>query len=165
LTRPFPWAVGNVVEGPAQSPILVFYSYAPEDAALYVELEKHLKLLHRYVAAWHAGMVIAGTDATREAAKRLDEANIVVVLVSAHYLSSDSLYLGELRRAMERHESDETRVIPVIVRPCDWDIAQFARLKPLPTGGRPVSVWPDKDEAWTDVAKGIRRGIEELAAA
>lgn len=164
MIGPFPWRVGDkgVVEGPTARPILLFYSYAPEDASLYAELEKHLTLLHRHVAVWHAGGATAGSDASREAAKHLDEARIVVVLVTADYLSSDSLYFGELRRAMERHDTGEARVIPVILRHCDWEIAPFAKLKPLPTGGKPVSVWLDKDDAWTDVAKGIRREIETL---
>jgi hypothetical protein len=164
MTGPLPWTVGDqgVVEGPARSPILVYYSYAPEDASLYAEFEKHLKLLHRHVAVWHAGMAIAGTDVPRQAVKNLAEANIIVVLVTANYLSSDSLYFGELKRAMERHEAGEARLMPVIARSCDWHIAPFANLTPLPIGGTPVALWSDKDEAWTDAAKGIRRGIEEL---
>ena len=164
MIGPPPSRVGDkgVAEGRAASPILLFYSYAPEDASHYAELERHLKPLHRSVAAWHVGMAAPGTDATREAAKHLDEANIIIVLVTANYLSSDLLYFGELKRAMERHDGDEARVIPIIVRHCDWDIAPFAKLKPLPSGGTPVSGWSDRDEAWTDVAKGIRRGIEEI---
>ena len=88
---------------------------------------------------------------------------MIIILVTANYMSSDGLYLGELKRAMERHDLDDTPVIPIIVRHCDWGIAPFAKLKALPTGGKPVSAWPDRDEAWTDVAKGIRREIEELS--
>ena len=153
------------VVAPTVSPILLFHSYAREDVSLYEELERHLRHLCRFlgVVVWHAGLAPPGANVARETSKRLDEANIIVVLVTANYLSSDLLYFGELSRAMERHDSDDARVIPIIVRHCDWDIAPFAKLKPLPTGGKPVSAWSDRDEAWTDVAKGIRQAIEEFS--
>jgi hypothetical protein len=158
-----PWKAGDKgVVAPTVSPILLFYSYAPEDASLYTDFETYLKPLHRQVSFWHVGKATAGADVTREVAKWLDEANVIIILVTANYLASDLLCLGEVERAMERHESDEVRVIPVIIGHCDWTTAPFAKLKPLPTGGKPVSAWSDKAEAWTDVARGIRQAIEEF---
>jgi hypothetical protein len=34
----------------------------------------------------------------------------------------------------------------------------------LPPNGRPVTEWPNQDAAWTDVAKGIRRAVEDVRA-
>ena len=65
-------------------------------------------------------------------------------------------------RALERHEQQTARVIPIIVRPCDWEGLPFANLQCLPPGGIPVSEAPDHDKPWTAVAKGIRRTYEEL---
>ena len=64
---------------------------------------------------------------------------------------------------MERHETQSARVVPVILRACDWTIAPFEKLQALPTGGKPVTSWDNIDEALTDVARGIRRAIEEMA--
>lgn len=163
MSAQLPWGLGNqgVIERPRPSPVLLFYSYAPEDESLYRELDKHLHPLHRNVAFWHAGMAIAGSDLPRQTAKYLDEATLIILLISHNYLSSDSLFNGELKRAMERHTSAGARVIPVIVRHCDWTSEPFGALTPLPDGGNPVSAWPDRDEAWTDVAKGIRRALAE----
>src|SRR5262249_29165424 len=51
------------------------------------------------------------------------------------------------------------RVIPVLLRACDWTIAAFEGLAPLPPNQVPVSSWPNRDEAWTAVAQGIREAI------
>jgi len=67
-----------------------------------------------------------------------------------------------MTRALERHENDEARVIPVIVRDCNWRIAPFAKLQALPKEGKAVKKWPDKDAAWRNVAEGIERVVEEM---
>ncbi len=45
-------------------PLEVFVSYAPEDEALRIELEKHLALLQHqgHITSFHAGKVSAGSD-------------------------------------------------------------------------------------------------------
>jgi hypothetical protein len=67
-----------------------------------------------------------------------------------------------MKRALQRHESGEARVIPVILRPVDWRDQLFARLQVMPTNAKPVTTWPNKDEAFQDVAAGISRVVEEL---
>jgi hypothetical protein len=64
--------------------------------------------------------------------------------------------------ALQRHERKEARVIPVILRTCDWTDMPYARLQALPTGGRPISSFTDADEAYTDVAKGIRAVVNYM---
>ncbi len=38
----------------------------------------------------------------------------------------------------------------------------FGKLKARPRDGKPVTTWSNRDEAFLDVAKGIRRVVEEL---
>jgi internalin A len=64
-----------------------------------------------------------------------------------------------MKRALERHESGEALVIPVIVRDVNWAEAPFAGLQVLPTDGRAVTKWPDKDSAWRSVSEGVERAI------
>ena len=85
-----------------------------------------------------------------------------MLLVSADFLDSDYCYEVEMQRAMERHKADEARVIPVILRACDWQTAPFGKLQALPKNANPVTSWDNADEAFTNVAKGIRRVVEEL---
>jgi hypothetical protein len=83
-------------------------------------------------------------------------------LVSADFLASDYCYDVEMTRALQRHDSGDACVIPVILRSVDWRGAPFARLQALPKDAKPVKAWSDEDEAFTDVASGIRKAVEAL---
>src|SRR5205807_4452936 len=89
-------------------------------------------------------------------------ASVILLLVSADFLASDYCYSIEMKRALERQEAGEAQVIPILVRPADWKDAPFAHLQALPTGANPIASWSDSDSALADVARGIRRAIEEL---
>jgi hypothetical protein len=50
-------------------------------------------------------------------------------------------------------------VIPVILRPCDWEHSPFAHLLAAPTDGKPVTKWANEDEAFLDVVQKIRAAL------
>lgn len=93
----------------------------------------------------------------------LETAKIILLLVSADFMASNYCNEVELKRAMERHESGKARVIPIILRAVDWHHAPFGKLQAVPKDGRPVTSWSDPDEAFLDIARGIRAVAEELA--
>jgi hypothetical protein len=70
-----------------------------------------------------------------------------------------------MTRALERHRLGECRVIPVIVLPVDWISSPFGKLQALPRDGKPVTAWATEDEAWADVARGVKLVCEQLLAA
>src|SRR5207249_793324 len=47
--------------------------------------------------------------------------------------------------------------------PVDWAYSPLGDIKPLPTDGRPVTSWGDMDEAFYDIAQGIRKVVLQLA--
>ena len=67
-----------------------------------------------------------------------------------------------MTRALERHEAKEARVIPIILKPVDWQGAPFGKLQALPKNGKPVTGWPDVEDAFLNIAKGIRLVTEEF---
>lgn len=73
--------------------------------------------------------------------KHLDAADVILLLISADFLTSEYCYDVELRRAMERHERDEACVVPVRLRPVNRHGVPFGELQTLPTDARPVTVW------------------------
>jgi DNA-binding MarR family transcriptional regulator len=150
----------------ASGPIQVFYSYSHRDESLRDELEEHLSLLRRQgiIAGWHDRRIGAGEEWKGEIDRFLESSQVILLLVSPSFLASDYCYEIEARRAIERHEKGEARVIPVILRPVDWKGAPFAKLAVLPKGGEPVTSWKDRDEAFLDVAVGIRTAVEEMMA-
>ncbi len=141
----------------------LFFSYSHKDEELRNELETHLKLLQRQglILSWHDRMITAGDEWKGEIDDNLDRADIILLLVSANFTFSDYCYDIEMERAMKRHEAGEARVIPVIVRDVSWHSAPFGKLQALPTDGKAVTLWPDRDTAWRNVADGIKKVIRQ----
>ena len=144
----------------------IFFSYSHKDEALRDDLAKHLSILQRrgVIDAWYSRNIEAGVEWAADIDKQLSQSEIILLLVSSDFLASDYCYDVEVKRAMERHEAGDARVIPVIVRPVDWQDAPFGKLQALPNG-EPITKWADRDEALLDVVKGIKRTLEEMAVA
>lgn len=67
-----------------------------------------------------------------------------------------------MKRALERHDASEARVIPVIVRDVNWKRAPFSKLQALPKDAKAVELWPNRDSAWRNVSEGIERAVQEI---
>jgi tetratricopeptide (TPR) repeat protein len=147
-----------------ERPLKLFISYAHEDETLLKELVKHLSQLQRdgLIENWHDREITAGAEWAGKIDEHLEAADIVLLLVSADFLSSRYCYDVEMKRALERHDSGKARVIPIILRPADWETSPFAKLQALPKNGKPVVEWRRRDRAFLDVAKGLRRVVQEL---
>ena len=121
-------------------PTEVFFSYAHEDEPLSRELVKHLGVLKRQgvIRDWHDRKITAGTEWKGQIDQHLNSAGVILLLVSPDFIASDYCYDIEMKRALERHDKGEARVIPVILRPVDgWHAAPFGKLRlPRPMGGR-----------------------------
>ncbi|MCP4662517.1 MAG: AAA family ATPase [bacterium] len=145
--------------------VKVFLAFSHSDETLRAELEGHLSLLKRQglISIWHDRRIGAGREWGEEIDEYLSSADVIVLLVSPSLLASDYCYGIEIRRALERHEAGAARLIPVILRPVDWQGAPFGKLQALPKDARPVTSWANRDEAFLDVARGIRAAVEQLA--
>lgn len=144
-------------------PMEIFCSYSHKDESLRRQLELHLSLLSRQgiVTLWHDRLIAPGTDWSQEIDTHLETASLLLLLISSDFLASDYCYGIEMERALQRHEAKEVCVIPVLLRSCDWQRAPFASLQILPSGGKPITKWRDRDAAWTDVVTSIRHLLEE----
>lgn len=140
----------------------VFFSYSHKDEDLRNELETHLALLRRQgvITAWHDRRITAGSDIHDSISEELESAQIILLLVSAHFLASDYCFEREMARAMEKHEDGSAVVIPVILHPCDWHSAAFGRLRATPTDGKPISMHANQHEAFAIVAADVRKVAE-----
>jgi hypothetical protein len=132
-------------------------SYAPEDAPLRDELVKSLHTLRRQgtIDVWDERLVMPGAEIEVEVAQHLDEDDVILLLMSPDFLASERC-MSQAERALERHKRHEVRLIPVLARPSVVSATSFGTLAPLPTDGRPATEWPVRDQAWANVAGGIR---------
>ena len=151
---------------PLGRPARIFISHSHLDGAARDRLVTHLTPLRRagLIEIWHDREIAPGVDWLHEINEHLGTADIVLLLVSADFLASEYCHEKEMEFALKRHDAGLTRVIPVVIRPVDWSGAPFARLQGLPREAKPVSSWGNQDEAWLDVAKGIRRVAEAVGA-
>lgn len=145
----------------------VFVSYSHVDEELRDQLEVQLAMLKRQglVEIWHDRRMLPGDHLDWTISRELDEADVILLLVSPNFIASDYCYKIEKGRALERHRIGEARLISVILRPCDWTHTDLGQYLVTPKDGKPVTMWPDRDEAFLDVAQSIRRAIEEIGKA
>jgi hypothetical protein len=141
----------------------IFVSYTHKDEQYLRKLRTHLTpLIHQgFIHLWHDREISAGTEWAREIDKRLNKAHIILLLVSPEFIASDYCLSVEVERAKERHKLGETRIIPVILRPSQWQYL-LGEFQALPTGTKPVTLWTKQDQAFLDVAFGIKKVVEEL---
>src|SRR5205085_962335 len=127
-------------------------------------LETHLKMLERSgrITGWHNQNILAGTERPQEIERHLTTARVILLLISPDFIASDYCYGTEIRRAMERHNAGEARVIPILLRPCYYEGAPFEKLTALPRNGKAITTWPDRDEAFAEIAREISKAIAEL---
>ncbi len=142
----------------------LFISYVHEDEPLREKLGVHLAQLEREgaIQPWHDREIAAGDEWRGQIDDRLEAADLILLLVSPSYLASDYCFDVETNRALERHALGQARVIPVILRPCYWESAPFAELQALPKDGKAVTTWRNRDEAWLDVARGLKEAFTSL---
>src|SRR3712207_6751239 len=147
-----------------QKPLKIFCSYSHRDEEHLNDLRDWLRGLERQglIESWHDREIVPGWEWEEAIDKNLRTADIVLLLVSPDFMASDYVNENEINKAVERHKRGEARVIPIILRPADWEWPPLNKLQALPKDARPITRWPDRDEAWLDVAKGIRRAVGEL---
>lgn len=130
---------GELMEKPARV-IDIFYSYAHEDEVLRERLEKHLSVLsqQQLITGWHDRNIHAGEEWAQEISVHFDTVDIILLLISPDFMASAYINSVEMKRALERHNAGEARVIPVILVPVYWEDAPFSKLQALPIDGKPV---------------------------
>src|SRR5438270_791911 len=144
-------------------PIEIFCCYARADQLLLKRLISYLAPLQRQVVitVWADTDIDAEAEWEKEIEKHLNIAQIILLLVSPDFMASEYCYSKEMKRAIERHEAGEARVIPVILRPVYWQGSPFGKLQALPTNGKPVRNWRNQEQAFFDMAEGIRNVAEK----
>ena len=145
----------------------VFVSYSHVDEGLRKELGKHLSVLERQgiIATWHDRMIGAGTEWEGVIDTHLNDARVILLLISADFIHSPYCYDVEMKRALERHDEREALVVPIILRAVSLRGTPFAKLQALPKDAKPVVTWADRDSAFVDITDGLRNAIQDLVGA
>jgi formylglycine-generating enzyme required for sulfatase activity/tetratricopeptide (TPR) repeat protein len=146
-----------------EKPLKVFVSYSYQDLALKEELDKHLTRLKRQgrIEVWDNKDLRPDVNEFQEISARLSVADIVLMLVSSDYLKS-SWCQREMQMSLELARKQETRMLPIILSPCDWLGTPLAQIQGLPRDPRPVTTFTNRDDAWADIALRITTLVSDL---
>jgi hypothetical protein len=164
---------GSIMRSRATRPKLVrvFISYSHIDDHHQKLLSKHLQPLVREgkIEIWTDGVIQPGEEWAKAIEVGLTEADLILLLISIDFINSDYCYEKEMKKAVERHERDEAKVIPIIVRPCQWNMAPFAKLQALPKSPQsnnllPIELWNHNEDAYDRIASAIRQIVEDMLA-
>jgi TIR domain-containing protein len=141
-----------------------FISYSHVDKEIQVQLRNHLKPLNHIglIDSWSDLEIAPGDEWERKISTKLEEAHIIILLISIDFINSHYCYDEEMARAMERHQEGSAVVIPVIARQCLWHQAPFGKLEALPEKGKAIVSFANPDDALMSVAEGIRKLAEAL---
>lgn len=125
-------------------------------------LSTRFQILPRNYPGGGTDLLIGPGGFTQAVDTHFNGVQIILLLISADFISMKS---EEMQRALERYQQGKTRIIPILLRPVNWESTPIAFLSPLPTNGQPITQWSDLDVAFTDVSKDIREVIQELRVA
>src|SRR5436305_300279 len=155
-TRPANQPGANGQSGARTSPIEVFISYSRKDKLLRDQLADQLANLRKQniIRDWFDGDIVPGTEWRKQIQQHLESAQIILLLISADFMASEFCYSTEMMRAIQRHEDGNARVLPILLRPTDYEGAPFAELSMLPSYDKPITMWANQDAAFTDIIKG-----------
>jgi hypothetical protein len=134
-------------------PVKLYICYALEDKTALSNLEKCLRPLEGSgkIQFWHRGKILPGDNHDQQIVTQLDQAQAIIMLVSANLFAPEYYDSTEMTYAFQRHREAKVRVIPIIVEHCVWQQPPLGELSPLPAGGKPAK----DDKAWTAVATEI----------
>ncbi len=136
----------------------------PKDESFRDEIHKNLKPLP--LESWHSGLIGAGEEVDETFKQRMESADIILLLVSADFLASDTIYNNEWPMALQRHQDKKSNVIPIITRPCNWQ--QLKELTQMPSilprknleVGKAIASWENQDDAYQMIVQDIQEFLK-----
>jgi len=139
----------------------LFISYSHKDETHLRELDGHFSVMKSegLVEVWHDRCFDLGNRVHTVIRDKLEAADVVLFLVSSNFLASDYCYKVEMHRTLERDRQGSVKILPVILRECDWRNAPFGDILAVPTDGRPIEDFSSRDKAYMEVVKMIRGAI------
>lgn len=144
----------------------IFISYSHNDnhdPAYIEEFKKHLAPLKNngLVEEWYDRMILPGEDYQSKINNNLEDADIVCLFISSNFLNSPNCR-KEQEKALDLQRKKKIQVVPIILSPSGWlDDEELSKLLALPTDGKPVSKFHNRDEAWLDVYNGLKKIIDQ----
>lgn len=142
----------------------LFYSYCHKDESHRDDMERALAMLRRegLLSGWHDRKIIPGQSISKAITRQIEEADLVVFLVSHDFLASDAC-IQEWELANTLANGSDKRLVPVILRECRWEnCSNMSDKLALPSDGKPLAKWETPDSYWAAVYDGVKAVLEDI---
>ena len=150
----------------------IYAIYIPEEKELLDTLLHHLKTVKadQGITIWHDEPITSGQAWKPSDESRLHDTDIFLLLISNAFMYSEFIKQLEFKTIIDRYKAGESRVIPIILENCPWEIDfeadaytfSFKELHVLPESGRPIKNWDSIDEAFQSCAAYIKSFISSV---
>ena len=142
----------------------VFISYSHKDEKWKDRVMTHLGVLEKQgiLKLWNDRDIGTGADWFTEIETELSSAKVVIMLITANFLTSDFILGEEVPRILERRRSEGILVVPLIVEPCAWQSVKWlSSMQLFPKDGNPLSTFkkPKADTQLANQAKMIHDSL------
>lgn len=140
----------------------LFISYSHEDEKHIEDFIKHIAPLKNngLVEEWYDRRIEAGKNFQNTIDNNLENADIICLFISASFLASNAC-MKEKKEALILKDQNGIRVIPIILSPSGWlEDFELKELLAIPTDGKPITDFTDKNTAWQDVFKWLKKVIQ-----
>lgn len=145
------------------SQINLFISYSHEDESYFRKLKSYINARScPNLNIWDDGEIRPGNEWDTEIKTKLNDAQIILLLISQDFLNSNYIDAIELKTALERHAKKQCKVIPIFTKNCYLEnYPQITKLQGLPTGMKFLSDLGE--QVYAQYAE-IQKEIIEVAA-
>ena len=144
--------------------VSVFISYAHEDEGTRKALRSHLESAGMF-DIWDDRLIPAGGEWDDHISVSLGAADIILLLVSAEFVTSKYVTQYEIPNALQLHDAGRAKVVPVLVRSVIWENSGINHLQALPADGKWLMDEPARlDSALTGVVRELIKVADEIRA-
>lgn len=152
--------------GQSDKELSLFISYSHKDELFRDELCAALTPYERTseLKLWQDTVIVPGHKWEAEILRKLEEADLVVMLLSNDFIKSDYCMVQEYEVARRRDAVGECAIVPIVVRKCRFDKLELGKLQAILPEGKPIKNHRDRDTAWHEVTKQLDRVIKEFKA-
>ena len=130
-----------------KTPLRVFVSYSHQDTKWLKLLDPHLRSLANLgvLESFDDRQLLGGDTWDPEIRRRLDEADLIILIITANFMASEYIARVELSRTLERRAKEHALVIPILADHCFWQPLGIAEVNLLPKDDhnnlRPLIDW------------------------
>ncbi|HZO72051.1 MAG TPA: toll/interleukin-1 receptor domain-containing protein, partial [Ktedonobacteraceae bacterium] len=142
----------------------IFYAYAREDFRYVQQLQSHLAAWRRQndITEWDESKIMPGQVWREEIEQHLNAARVILVCISPDFLASERSSSLSWQSVLERRRAGEAVIIPILLRPAEWQNTAFRISQMLPRNGRAISTYRSPDQAFAEIAQEIMRVVERM---